>query len=108
MNLEVNPTVEELRNLLRKCDDRAGHHVLWVAKNGDVRVSRVPKDRTSVGLQEAEPEMQIRCETFEAGNEYVGPDAAEDESWVNQLFDALVQEWPKAKGKPTVEYVDQF
>lgn len=108
MNLENNPTVEELRDLLRKCEDQAGHHVLWVAKNGDVHVSRVPKDNTHMGLPEAEPEMQLRYETFEAGNEYVGPEAADDESWVKELFEALVKEWPKAKGKLTVEYVDQF
>lgn len=46
--------------------------------------------------------------TFLAGNEYVGPDAAEDEEWVNQLFNALVKEWPKAKINGIVEYVDQF
>jgi hypothetical protein len=108
MNLENNPTVEQLRDLLRECDDRAGHHVLWVAKNGDVHVSRVPKDKTVIGFQEDKPEMQLRYETFEAGNEYVGPDAAEDEGWVNELFEALVKDWPKAKGKPAVEHVDQF
>jgi hypothetical protein len=108
MNLDNHPTVEELRDLLRRCDDRAGHHVLWVAKNGDVHVSRVPKGKMPVGFQEVEPEMQLRYETFEAGNEYVGPEAAEDESWVKQLFDALVKEWPKAKGKTTVECVDPF
>ncbi len=108
MNLNNNPTVEELRDLLRRCDDQAGHHVLWVAKNGDVHVSRVPKDKKPVGFEEAEPEMQLRYETFEAGNEYVGPDAAEDAAWVEQLFDALVQEWPKVKGKQIVEFVDQF
>lgn len=108
MNLENSPTVEELCELIKECDDEAGHHVLWVTKNGDVRVSRVPKDKTPVDFEEAEPEMQLRYETFEAGNGYVGPEAAEDEGWVNQLFDALVNEWPKVKGKPAVEYVDQF
>jgi len=108
MNLDNNPMVEELRDLLRKCDDQAGHHVLWVAKNGDVHVSQVPENKTPVGFAMAEPEMQLRYETFQAGNEYVGPDAAEDENWVAQLFDALVKEWPKAKGQQTVEYVDQF
>jgi hypothetical protein len=108
MNLESNPTVEQLSELLRKCNDQAGHHVLWVAKNGDVHLSRVPKDKTPVGFEEGEAEMQLRYETFEAGNEYVGPEAAKDESWVNELFDALVQEWPKVKGKPSVEYVDQW
>lgn len=108
MNLDNNPTIEELRELIKRCDDQAGHHVLWVTKNGDVHVSRFPKDKPPIGFEEAEPEMQLRYETFEAGNEYVGPEAAEDESWLKELFDALVNEWPNAKGKPTVEFVDQF
>ena len=108
MNLENDPTIDELRDLLRNCDDRAGHHVLWVARNGDVHLSRVPKDTTPVGFQDAEPEMQLRYETFQAGNEYVGPDAADDTAWVTELFDALVREWPAAKDKQSVEYVDQF
>src|ERR1700677_3323874 len=108
MNMNKNPTVEELRELIRAWDDLAGHHVLWVAKNGDVHVSEVPKDMTPVGFQEDQPDMQLRCETFEAGNEYVGPEAAEDGDWIKQLFDALTNEWPKAKGKQKVEYIDQF
>lgn len=108
MNLENNPKIEELRDLLRTCDDRSGHHVLWVAKNGEVRVSKVPKDTTPNGFEASVPEMQLRYETFQAGNEYVGPDAAEDDEWVGQLFDALVTEWPRVKGKSAVEYVDQF
>ena len=108
MNLDNNPTIQQLRELIKKCDDQAGHHVLWVAKSGDVRVSRVPKDKTPVGFEQAEPEMQLRYETFQAGNDYVGPEAAEDENWIKELFEALVTEWPKVKGKPAVEYVDQF
>lgn len=108
MNLNQHPTIEELRELIRACDDLAGHHVLWVAKNGDVHVSRVPKDKRPVGFEETHPDMQLRCETFEAGNEYVGPDAAQDGDWIAQLFDTLTREWPRAKSKPEVEYIGQF
>src|SRR5437879_5977790 len=108
MNMNKNPTVEELRELVRACDDLAGHHVLWVAKNGDVHVSEVPKDRTPVGFQIDQPDMQLSYETFEAGNEYVGPEAAADDGWIKELFDALIKKWPKAKGKQKAEYIDQF
>ena len=108
MNLENHPTPDQLRELLRACDDRAGHHILWVGKNGEVHLSRIPKHRTPVGFEESHPEMQLRYETFLVGNEYVGPEAAADEGWVTELFDALVEKWAGAKGKPTVEYVGQF
>lgn len=108
MNLEHNPTVAELRSLIQGCDDRAGHHVLWVARNGEVHLSRIPKDKPPVVVPNGSPEMQLWYEAFQAGNQYVGPEAAEDETWVRQVFDALVTEWPKAKDKPTPGHIDQF
>jgi hypothetical protein len=50
--------------------------------------------------------MQMRYETFLAGNEYVGPEAADDDEWVAELFDSLLREWPRAKGKPDVVCID--
>src|SRR5947209_4594208 len=78
MNLNSNPTTGQLRELLRLCDDSAGHHVLWVKKTGDVELSRIPQDQTPVSFEEAHPDMQVRFETFLAGNEYVGPEGADD------------------------------
>jgi hypothetical protein len=108
VNLDNNPTKEQLRALLSACDDRAGHHVLWVTKTGDVRLSPIPKDHTPVGFQEDHPEMQLRLETFQTENDYVGPNAAKDAAWVSDLFETLCDEWAKAKGKAGVAYVDQF
>jgi len=68
----------------------------------------VPKDKTPITIEDSEPQIQLRYETFLAGNEYVGPDAADDDEWVRQLFDGMVAEWPNVKGKAAVEYVDQF
>jgi hypothetical protein len=108
MNMENNPTVDELRGLIQGCDDRAGDHVLWVGKNGDVHVSRIPKNQTSADFEQAEPDMRLRCEAFEAGNEYVGPEAARDNDWIKELFRTLITEWPNAKMKPEVEHIGQF
>jgi hypothetical protein len=108
MNLNGNPTKEELRRLVSQQDDRRGHHVLWVSDSGEVHLSLVPADLTPVGFQQAHPEMRLRYETFQRGNEYVGPAAAEDDEWISQLFDHLVKQWGKAKSKAGVEYIDLF
>jgi hypothetical protein len=108
MNLDTNPTVEQLRVLVRQCDDSGSHHVLWVKKTGDVEISPIPKDQTPVGFEEAHPLMQLRFETFLAGNEYVGPEAAADDDWMSELFENLRKEWERAKGKPDVEYVGMY
>ncbi|HYT93773.1 MAG TPA: hypothetical protein VEL76_33950 [Gemmataceae bacterium] len=108
MNLDANPTIQELQELLRRCDDRAGHHVLWVSKAGDVAIARLPKNEPAINFNELHPEMQMRCETFLAGNEYVGPEAAESTAWVAELLDSLLREWGRVKGTPAVGYADQY
>lgn len=108
MNLNAAPTKAELRGMLELCNDRSAHHVLWVDKNGDVHVSPLPKDLTPAGFQQTQPSMQLRYETFEQGNEYVGPAAAADDEWVSRLFDSLRVAWPKIKDKKDVEYIDNF
>jgi hypothetical protein len=108
MNLNANPTPQQLRELIRRCDDNAGHHVLWVRNTGEVEISRIPDDQSPVGFRVADPEMQIQYEPFLAGNEYVGPEAAADEEWLSELFDSLLAEWSRAKGKPGVAYIDRL
>jgi hypothetical protein len=108
MNLNANPTADELRQLLRQCNDKAGHHLLWVDRSGEVRISRIPLDRSPVPIEQDYPDMQMRCETFVAGNGYVGPSAADDEEWVAELLGLLMREWPKAKGKPGVTCTERF
>jgi hypothetical protein len=88
MNLNADPTKEQLRELLARCDDLAGHHVLWVEREGEVRISQLPR-RWPPPRFESPPDLQLRHETFQAGNEYVGEAAAADDEWVSKLFDFL-------------------
>ena len=106
MNLNANPTPDQLRELIRDCDDAAGNHILWVRKTGEVELSTVPVNQTPAGLERNHPEMQIRFETFLAGNEYVGPEAAQDDEWISELFAGLVGEWSRAKGRLEVVSID--
>jgi hypothetical protein len=106
MNLDASPTMGELRQLLAQENDRAGHHLLWVDRNGNVHVSLVRDERAADELEKARPDMQLRYETFLKGNEYFGPEAAADDGWVVGLFQSLQQEWQKAKGKGEVAHVE--
>jgi hypothetical protein len=115
MNLDNHPTPEQLRQLLAECDDYAGHHLLWVSRNGDVHISTIQhpyvdvdsirNEPTVVRFEQEHPEMQFRCETFLRGKEYVGPEAAADDEWIPYFFDLLLSEWRKTKGSPEVAYL---
>ena len=108
MNLNDSPTVGQLKQLFRMCNDSDGHHVLWVARNGEVHISLVPDELTPVGFEESKSNMQMRYETFCIGNDYVGESAAQDERLMSSIFASLVKEWPDAKGSADVDYIDVY
>lgn len=108
MNLENNPSALQLREMIRQCDDAAGHHVLWVNKDGDVLISQIPAEQSPHEFEQSHPDIQLRVQTFQRGNEYVGPEAAEDDEWITELFGGLESAWRNAKGKQEVAFVDMI
>jgi hypothetical protein len=105
MNLNNNPTKEQLAELLRGYDDRAAHHVLWVDRTGEVRITKLaktwpPPEPGADVLDQA----VVRFETLVAGKGYVGPEAAADDQWLKDAIDWLSRDWATAKtnGKPAL------
>lgn len=103
MNLNNNPTVQQLSKLLSVCDDQAGHHILWVSNTGDVSVTQI-NDIGPIGFEENTPSMAMRYETFQRGNDYVGEEAAKDEKHVARLLRDLITEWPLYTGN-SIRYI---
>jgi hypothetical protein len=91
MNMNHNPTREQLSALLATCDDTADHHVLWVAKDGEVHVTPLGDD--SPPSFDRRPDVLFRHETCGAGHGYVGSAAAANKKYVHDLYDELVREW---------------
>ena len=99
MNLNDNPTLEQFRELLRQHDDRAGHHVLWVRKDGEVMLACLPRSNPRRQLPTYEhPDMKLRYDTFPVGYGYVGPLQPDDDGWFRgELFRHLLEQWAKSK-----------
>ena len=94
MNLNDNPTLDQLRAQLAACDDLAGHHKIWVGRSGQVHITLLPEDLTPVEWsEENERIVRLHYETFCRGNGYVGTEASRDDDWVRCLFDWLVGDW---------------
>jgi hypothetical protein len=107
MNLNHNPTMDQLRELIRPADDRSGGHLLWVRRDGEVVLTAL-KDRGHPPRFEVKPEMQMCCEPFWVGKGYVGPEAAENEEWIPDLFEVLTTGWIRAKGQPDVVHLERW
>ena len=94
MNMNQNPTVDQLRALVAACRGADAHHVMWIESNGEVHIDPVPDDLTPVGFEHAKGSaMKYRYETFVAGNGYVGAQAAADAVHMKELFDDLNAAW---------------
>lgn len=106
MNLNNNPTMDQLRDLLRPLDDRAAHHVLWVDRSGEVRITKMERQawRPPPPPRDVLDNAVVRFETFWAGKGYVGPDAAASDEWITEAFNWLVRDWAAANsnGKPVL------
>ncbi|MEN4168721.1 hypothetical protein [Serratia marcescens] len=98
MNLNNNPTANELSELIAACDDNAGHHVLWVSKSGDVAITLLENNGPIV-FEQNTPSMAMRYETFQQGNDYVGIEASQAQDHVSRLLKDLVDEWSKYSGQ---------
>src|SRR5262245_25134658 len=108
MNLKGNPTPEQLRELIARCDDLAGNHVLWVNPTGEGNITRLSDHAPFDEFDRTHPESPIRTEVFLAGNAYVGPEAAADDEWIAELFDLLRKEWGPPNGGPVQARVLRF
>jgi hypothetical protein len=90
MNLKNDPTTIDLAELLMPLNDNASDHITWVDFDGEVHVSKA-----SVVKKNA----KFWYETLSAGNGYVGPQAANDQEYLEKELDCLNRDWSKdAKG----------
>jgi hypothetical protein len=105
MNLNDQPGIEQFRDLLRQHDDSAGHHVLWVRRDGEVMLTCLPKEKPSRVPAYQQPEMQMLYDTFPIGYGYVGPEAADDKWWTAQLFKNMLEQWLQARGTPASMHI---
>lgn len=93
MNLDYNPTLDQLCQLIASVDDNQDSHILFVAKNGDVFLTPFRAD-TAAGADYAnEDVLQFVLDTFLMSEGYTGWKASQDLEWMAELFSALNEHW---------------
>ena len=93
MNLNYNPTLDQLKQIIAGVDDTTDSHILYVNKNGDVRLTAFRTD-TAAGADYANEEtLQFVLDTFMIGEGYTGQQAIQDPEWMEELFSELNEHW---------------
>lgn len=119
MNLNNNPTKEELQVLLGACDNGAGIHVLWVERLGEVQVTLLLTETDVEWIKGVDNEkVQFHYESYAKNEGGVGKFAAADELYILTLFEKLLKDWKDQtrgpidsqihRGKKTDEEMDSL
>nr|WP_178117778.1 hypothetical protein [Pseudomonas sp. R5(2019)] len=96
MNDPAQFTLEAVRQLVR-AGNGAVHNQLRVTRAGLAYLSTVVGGADLDGLA-------FRLETWAAGSGCVGEQAAADDAWVQQIFEALRRNWPT----PSSDFIDMY
>lgn len=89
-------TIEQFEDLIRNGDD-SHHNQIRVDNNGNIFLS------SAIGAQNLQG-IKFRLETFDAGNGYVGPAAANDTRYIRKLYDGIVNAWQQGR----IGYIDDI
>lgn len=86
MQYKINSlTIDQVQNMIAAADDRINNQIR-VTKEGNVYVS------TDIGASNIS-DLKFRYETYLAGNGYVGPKAAADNTYIQNLYKQLRKDW---------------
>ncbi|WP_460952879.1 hypothetical protein [Spirosoma litoris] len=108
MNLNQNPTRDQLKLLLAECDNTRRSHLLYVKSDGDVRIKSFLNYRSYAEWVDDNPDdILLRFEHYDKGQNYVGPVAAQNEPWIERLYNALLDNW-STKNLIYPDYIDFY
>jgi len=96
------PTLAQLKSTIASGDDSV-HNCLILNVQGNFELRQSPPFNQLIN----DPSIVVRHETFVQGNGYVGPEAAEDNRLMNDLFVSSLEHWKNhLKHHRTHEYSD--
>ena len=108
MNLNNQPTVNELARLFAAQKDTLNDHILWISKAGDVCLERVTSCKEETEFEKDRPHMRAHLKMYRRGQGYVGKKAAADKDFMSQVLQTLTLTWEKAQTEPTLVKVNSY
>ncbi|RMQ99313.1 hypothetical protein ALP93_05187 [Pseudomonas syringae pv. helianthi] len=97
MNINTQPTIDELARLFAARKDTLDDHIVWIAESGEVRVDAMSPYTQEREFRDAHPHMRASLKMFRRGQGYVGKKAAADRAFMENTLQALKSEWQKAR-----------
>ena len=105
MNLNDQPTIDDLAQLFATRKDSLDNHILWVCEAGEVRIECLPADQQEQDFVSQRPNLRTRLRTYRRGQGYVGRRAAADRDFMGSVLSTLQHEWtrPRSQGNDLLD-----
>ncbi|WP_439852872.1 hypothetical protein [Pseudomonas syringae] len=97
MNINQQPTIDQLALLFAERKDTLDDHIVWIAESGEVHVDAMAPHTQECEFRDAHPEMRVALKMFRRGQGYVGRKAAADRTFMEHTLQALKSEWQKTQ-----------
>lgn len=108
MNLNQQPTINDLARLFAARKDTLDSHILWVCASGEVKIEPLTPHAAEYDFEQSRPTMRARLRTYRRGAGYVGRKAAADHDFLGRVLHTLKSEWPAVRQADGVRVVDKY
>lgn len=108
MNLNNQPTTDELAQLFASQKDSHDSHILWVCESGKVHMDCLSPYAGEQEFEQTNPSMRARLRMYRRGQGYVGKKAAADKDFIGSVLQTLKQAWDMAQNRSGVCVVDRY
>ncbi len=108
MNLNNQPTIDELAEMFAAQKDTLDDHVLWIGKSGEVQLDCLEPNTQEAEFDRNNRELAARLKVYRRGQGYVGKKAAADRNFIEQVFDTLNNAWAAVKDSSQVKVIDRY
>ena len=108
MNLNNQPTIDELARMFAAQKDSHDSHILWVAKSGQVHIDCLSPHSHEAEFDQNNRDLAARLKMYRRGQGYVGKKAAADTQFVGRVLETLQQEWPALREGQGVQVIDRL
>ncbi|PRA21303.1 hypothetical protein [Pseudomonas poae] len=108
MNLNNQPTIDELAEMFAAQKDTLDDHILWIGRSGEVKMDCLEPNTQEAEFDRNNRELAARLKVYRRGQGYVGKKAAADRNFIEQVFDTLNTAWASFKDSSQVKVIDRY
>ena len=108
MNLNNQPTIDELAEMFAAQKDTLDDHILWIGKSGEVQIDCLAPHTEEAEFDRNNRELAARLKMYRRGQGYVGKKAAADKDFIGSVLQTLKQAWDSMQNQNEVRVIDRL